>query len=119
MTDASSDKLFGDDCNAILTAIAKLADRIERRSDEVERCSGEVERRSGEMARRLEQPDRCSEPIENRFDRIDDDMKAIKADLLEIKLLVRNLPTYWHMYVALIGFVVTVFSLMHFAMPGH
>ena len=35
MTDASSDKLFGDDCNAILTAIAELADRMERRSDEV------------------------------------------------------------------------------------
>ena len=86
MTDASSDKLFGDDCNAILMAIAKLADRIERRSDEADK--------------RVEQTDKFSEPIEHRFDRIDDDMKAIRADLLEIKLLVRNLPTYWHMYVA-------------------
>ena len=106
MTDASSDKLFGDDCNAILTAIAKLADRIERRSDEG-------------RDKRVEQTDKCSEPIEHRFDRIDDDMKAIRADLLEIKLSVRNLPTYWHMYVALTGFVVTVFILMRFAMPGH
>jgi hypothetical protein len=105
MTDASSDKLFGDDCNAILTAIAKLADRIERRSDVVDK--------------RFEQTAKCSEPIEHRFDRIDADMKAIRADLLEIKLSVRNLPTYWHMYVALTGFVVTVFSLMRFAMPGH
>jgi hypothetical protein len=105
MTDASSDKLFGDDCNAILTAIAKLADRIERRSDEADK--------------RVEQTDKFSEPIEHRFDRIDDDMKAIRAHLLEIKLLVRNLPMYWHMYVALTGFVVTAFILMRFAMPGH
>jgi hypothetical protein len=112
MTDASSDKIFGDDCNAILTAIAKLADRIERRTDVVERCSDEVDKW-------FEQTDKCSEPIEHRFNRIDDDMKAIRADLLEIKLSVRNLPTYWHMYVALTGFVVTVFSLMRFAMPGH
>ena len=33
MTDASSDKLSGDDCDAILTAIAKLGDRMERRSE--------------------------------------------------------------------------------------
>ena len=46
-------------------------------------------------------------------------MKAIRADLLEVKHLVRNLPTYWHMYVALTGLVVTVFSLMRFAMPSH
>jgi hypothetical protein len=112
MTDASSDKLFGDDCNAILTAIAELADRMERRSDVVERCSDEVDKR-------VEQTDKCSEPIEHRFDRIDDDMKAIRADLLEIKLSVRNLPTYWHMYGALTGLVVTAFILMRFAMPGH
>ena len=66
---------------------------------------------------RLEAP--LVEPIEHHFDRIDDDMKAIRADLLEIKLSARNLPTYWHMYGALTVLVVTAFILMRFVMPSH
>ena len=103
MTSASSDELSKDEYDAILAAIAKLADRIERRSDEVDRP--------------VEQADSCFDRIESNLDRIDDDIKTIRADLLDIKLLVRRFPTYWHMYGAIVGLVVTAFILMRFAMP--
>jgi hypothetical protein len=98
MTGAPFNKLTNGDRDAILTAIADLGDRMERR---------------------FEQVDKRFETADKRFEKIEDDIKVMKSDVLEAKLSVRNLPTYWHMYVALTGLVVTVFSLMRFAMPGH
>ena len=78
MTGTPFNKITNGERDAILTAIAELGDRMERRFEQVDK----------------------------RFEQV-------------AKLSVRNLPTYWHMYVALTGLVVTVFSLMRFAMPGH
>ena len=91
MTGAPFNKLTNGDRDAILTAIADLGNRMERRF----------------------------EAADKRFEKIEDEIKVMKYDVIEAKLSVRNLPTYWHMYVALTGLVVTVFSLMRFAMPGH
>ena len=71
------------------------------------------------MEKRFEQVDKRFEAVDKRFEKADDELKVIKVDVFEAKITVRNLPTYWHMYVALTGLVVTVFSLMRFAMPGH
>jgi hypothetical protein len=91
MTGVPFNKLTNGDRDAILTAIADLGNRMERRF----------------------------EAADKRFEKIEDEIKVMKYDVIEAKLSVRNLPTYWHMYVALTGLVVTVFSLMRFAMPGH
>jgi hypothetical protein len=91
MTGAPFNKLTNGDRDAILTAIADLGNRMEGRF----------------------------EAADKRFEKIEDEIKVMKYDVIEAKLSVRNLPTYWHMYVALTGLVVTVFSLMRFAMPGH
>ena len=98
MTGAPFNKLTNGDRDAILTAIADLGDRMERR---------------------FEQVDKRFETADGRIKEIEAEIKVMKYDVIEAKLSVRNLPTYWHMYVALTGLVVTVFSLMRFAMPGH
>lgn len=98
MTGAPFNKLTNGDRDAILTAIADLGDRMERR---------------------FEQVDKRFETADGRIKEIENEIKVMKYDVIEAKLSVRNLPTYWHMYVALTGLVVTVFSLMRFAMPGH
>ena len=98
MTGAPFNKLTNGDRDAILTAIADLGDRMERR---------------------FEQVDKRFETTDGRIKEIETEIKVMKYDVIEAKLSVRNLPTYWHMYVALTGLVVTVFSLMRFAMPGH
>ena len=119
MTDASFDKLSGDDCDAILTAIAKLGDRMERRFEQVDKRFEQVDKRFEQVAKRLEGVDMRLETTDGRIKEIETEIKVMKYDVIEAKLSVRNLPTYWHMYVALTGLVVTVFSLMRFAMPGH
>lgn len=105
MTGAPFNKLTNGDRDAILTAIADLGNRMERRFEQVDS--------------RFEQVDKRFEAVDKRFEKVDDELKAIKLDTYEAKFTIRNLPTYWHMYVALTGLVVTVFSLMRFAMPGH
>jgi hypothetical protein len=105
MTGAPFNKLTNGDRDAILTAIADLGDRMERRFEQVDK--------------RFEQVDKRFETADGRIKEIEAEIKVMKYDVIEAKLSVRNLPTYWHMYVALTGLVVTVFSLMRFAMPSH
>lgn len=98
MTGTPFNKITNGERDAILTAIADLGDRMERR---------------------FEQVDKRLETTDGRIKEIENEIKVMKYDVVEAKFSVRNLPTYWHMYVALTGLVVTVFSLMRFAMPGH
>jgi septation ring formation regulator EzrA len=112
MTGAPFNKLTNGDRDAILTAIADLGNRMERRFEQ-------VDKRFEQVDSRFEQVDKRFEAVDKRFEKVDDELKAIKLDTYEAKFTIRNLPTYWHMYVALTGLVVTVFSLMRFAMPGH
>jgi hypothetical protein len=98
MTGTPFNKITNGERDAILTAIAELGDRMERR---------------------FEQVDKRLDTTDGRIKEIEAEIKVMKYDVIEAKLSVRNLPTYWHMCVALTGLVVTVFSLMRFAMPGH
>jgi hypothetical protein len=105
MTGTPFNKITNGERDAILTAIAELGDRMERRFEQVDK--------------RFEKVDLRLETVDGRIKEIETEIKVMKYDVIEAKLSVRNLPTYWHMYVALTGLVVTVFSLMRFAMPGH
>jgi len=105
MTGTPFNKITNGERDAILTAIADLGDRMERRFEQVDKRFEQVDLRLG--------------TVDGRIKEIEAEIKVMKYDVIEAKLSVRNLPTYWHMYVALTGLVVTVFSLMRFAMPGH
>jgi hypothetical protein len=105
MTGTPFNKITNGERDAILTAIAELGDRMERRFEQVDKRFEQVDLRLG--------------TVDGRIKEIETEIKVMKYDVIEAKLSVRNLPTYWHMYVALTGLVVTVFSLMRFAMPGH
>src|SRR3954452_17279807 len=119
MTGAPFNKPTNGDRDAILTAIADLGNRMERRFEQVDKRLEQVDKRFEQVDNRFEQVDKRFEAVDKRFEKVDDELKAIKLDTYEAKFTIRNLPTYWHMYVALTGLVVTVFSLMRFAMPGH
>ncbi|MGF7211161.1 septal ring factor EnvC (AmiA/AmiB activator) [Skermanella aerolata] len=112
MTGTPFNKITNGERDAILTAIAELGDRMERRFEQ-------VDKRFEQVAKRLEGVDMRLETTDGRIKEIETEIKVMKYDVIEAKLSVRNLPTYWHMYVALTGLVVTVFSLMRFVMPGH
>jgi hypothetical protein len=105
MTGTPFNKITNGERDAILTAIADLGDRMERRFEQVDKRFEQVDLRLG--------------TVDGRIKEIEAEIKVMKYDVIEAKLSVRNLPTYWHMYVALTGLVVTVFSFMRFAMPGH
>jgi hypothetical protein len=112
MTDIPFTKLTDGDRDAILSAITELGNRMDR-------CFDRVDKRFEQVDVRFERIDMRFEQVEHHPKGIYDDVKVIKADVLELKVATKNLPTYWHMYVALTGLVVTVFSLMRFGMPGH
>jgi len=65
MTGTPFNKLTNGDRDAILTAIADLGDRMERR---------------------FEQVDKRFETADKRFEKIEDDIKVMKSDVLEAKL---------------------------------
>jgi chaperonin cofactor prefoldin len=119
MTGTPFNKITNGERDAILTAIAELGDRMERRFEQVDKRFEQVDKRFEQVDKRLEGVDIRLGTVDGRIKEIETEIKVMKYDVIEAKLSVRNLPTYWHMYVALTGLVVTVFSLMRFAMPGH
>jgi hypothetical protein len=86
MTDVPFTKLTDGDRDAILSAITELGNRMDRCFDRVDK--------------RFEQVDVRFEQVEHHPKGIYDDLKVIKANVLELKVATKNLPTCWHMYVA-------------------
>lgn len=105
MTGGTFGKIPSSEREAILAAIHELGGRMDRRFEQVDR--------------RFEQMDTRISAFEKDVGEIKSEMKVMGKGVLEVQLSMKHLPSYWHMYVALTGLVVTVYSLMRFAMPGH
>ncbi|UEM02296.1 hypothetical protein JL101_020150 [Skermanella rosea] len=88
-------------------------------SSEREAILAAIHELGGRMDRRFEQMDTRISALEKDVGEIKSEMKTMGKGVLEVQLSMKHLPSYWHMYVALTGLVVTVYSLMRFAMPSH
>ncbi|QQP90809.1 hypothetical protein IGS68_06170 [Skermanella sp. TT6] len=140
MTGGSFGQVTGSEREVILAAIHELGVRMDRRFEQMDRRFEQVDRRFEQVDRRFEQVDKRLEKIDEhskqmdrQLDRTDmrvetletevsgikSEMKVLSKGVLALQLSMKHLPSYWHMYVALTGLVVTVYSLMRFAMPSH